>query len=61
MSKTIKFEKSINEIVEFELTSKERLELVNYILYELTTQKELDKFTEKFIKDCEESKNVDAF
>lgn len=61
MSKTIKFEKSINEIVEFELTSKERLELVNYILYELTTQKELNKFTEKFIEDYEESKNVEAF
>jgi hypothetical protein len=61
MSKTIKFEKSINEIVEFELTSKERLELVNYILYELTDQKELDKFTEKFIKDYEEFQIVDAF
>lgn len=61
MSKTIRFEATINEIVEFKLTSKERLELVNYILYELTPSKELDKFTEKFIKDYEESKNVDAF
>jgi hypothetical protein len=61
MSKTIKFEKSINEIVEFELTSKERLELVNYILYELADQKELNKFTEKFIRDYEESQIVDTF
>ena len=55
MAKKIKFEKSINEIVEFELTSKERLELVNYILYELTTDSELEKFTKKFIKDYNES------
>ena len=61
MSKTIRFESTINEIVEFKLTSKEQLELVNYILYELTTSKELDKFTKKFIKDYEESKNVEAF
>jgi len=61
MSKKITFGATINEIVEFKLNEKERLELVNYILYELTTSKTLDNFTEKFIKDYEESKNVDAF
>jgi hypothetical protein len=61
MSKKITFGATINEIVEFKLNEKERLELVNYILYELTTSKALDEFTEKFIKYYEESKNVDAF
>jgi len=61
MSKKIRFEATINEIVEFSLTNKERLELVNYILYELTTQKELDKFTKKFIKDYEESNLENCF
>lgn len=54
MSKVIKFESTINEIVEFQLTVKERLNLVNFILFELTPSKDLDQFTEKFIKDFEE-------
>ena len=55
MSKIIKFEKSINEIVEFDLNEKERIDLVNYILYELTTQKTLTKFTKDAIKGLKES------
>ena len=56
MSKKIIFETTINEIVEFKLNEKERIELVNYILYELTPTKALNNFTRKFIKDYKESK-----
>lgn len=60
MSKKITFGATINEIVEFNLNEKERLELVNYILYELTTSKALDKFTTNFIKDYEQSKTDES-
>lgn len=55
MSKTIKFEKSINEIVEFDLTEQERIELITYMLYDLSTNKTLNKFNKYFIKGLKET------
>lgn len=55
MSKTIKFEKSITEIVEFDLTEKERIDLIKYMLYDLSTNKTLNKFNKDFIKGLKEA------
>jgi hypothetical protein len=68
MSKTIKFEKSINEIVEFDLNEQERIDLIKYMLYDLSTNngepyngKEFFSFTiqkKNKLKAGEESQNA---
>jgi hypothetical protein len=61
MGKKHKIEIDIESIVEFDMTEKERLDLVKHILYSCTTDKALNKFTKEFISgiaDVErESKN----
>jgi len=54
MAKKHKIEIDIESIVEFDMTEKERLELVKHILYSCTTDKALNKFTREFIKDIAE-------
>jgi len=54
MAKKHKIEIDIQSIVEFDMTEKERLDLVKHILYSCTTDKALNKFTREFIKDIAE-------
>jgi hypothetical protein len=54
MVKKHKIEIDIESIVEFDMTEKERLDLVKHILYSCTTDKALNKFTREFIKDIAE-------
>jgi hypothetical protein len=51
MGKKIKFEIDIVDAIEFNLNQKQRLKLVEYIIYNLLTGKNLSKFTRKFIED----------
>lgn len=51
MKKEIKITVDIPTLVEFDMNGKERLELIDYILYSLSTNKELNKFTKKFLDD----------
>ena len=49
MGKIIKHIIDINSIIEFEMSEKERLELVNHILYSCTSCNVLKTFTKDFI------------
>jgi hypothetical protein len=55
MGKTIILSTDLDTVVEFDLNNKERIELVNNILYSYLTGDNLQKFTKDFlkqIKDC---------
>jgi hypothetical protein len=58
MAKKHKIEIDIESIVEFDMTEKERLDLVKHILYSCTTDKALNKFTKEFIKGIAEVERV---
>jgi len=50
MSKLIKFEATINELVEFQLDNSERMELIGYILFELCSDSQFDIFLKTLMK-----------
>jgi len=50
MSKIIKFEATINELVEFQLDHSERMELIGYILFDLCNDKQFDVFLKTLLK-----------
>ena len=55
MSKIIKFEATINELVVFQLDHSERMELIGYILHDLCSDNQFDIFLKTLLKNMVET------